>query len=275
MKKNIYGIVAFVMAAFMVGCTALAKQPMVQGNKDAQKEIDLKGYFGNVEGCAVFYSNNEDMYYVYNPDLLNVREVPCSTFKVVAALAGLENNVIQDEHTVLRWDGVKRDFPGWNQDLSMASAIQLSATWYFDEITKQVGMDKVAAIVKEISYGNMDASGGIQLWSNSLKISPFEQIDFVKKMFRNELPFEQKNVDMVKKAMYIPTENGKLHGKTGTSGSNLENDGQTAWFVGDYKTEQDEYYFAVRIFGDHDRKDITGGNAQSITQKILNKEFTK
>lgn len=276
MKKSVFCMVVFLLAIFMMNNITFADTLEKTAQKRVEKEIDLKSYFGDVDGCAVFYSTKENQYYVYNSNLLEVREVPCSTFKVVIALAGLENNVIQDEHTVLRWDGIQRDFLQWNQDLSMMSALQLSATWYFDEVTQKVGMEKMAEIIKEIGYGNMDSSGGIQLWANSLKISPIEQIHFIKKLFCNELPFEQKNLDIVKRAMYIPTKKGKLYGKTGTSGSGrIENGNQTAWFVGDYETNLDEYYFAVRIYGGNDRKDIAGGTAQTITQNILKEVFTK
>lgn len=275
MNKRIFSLLVFVLCMGILGTVAFSSGVEQQKATKQLEEVDLKQYFGDIKGCAVFYSNKDKVSYVYNSQLAEVREIPCSTFKIVLALAGMENQVIADEHTVMRWDGVERSFPQWNQDLSMMSAIQLSATWYFDKITETIGMEKMDEIVQAIQYGNMDSSGGIQLWATSLKISPMEQIDFVRKLFRNELPFTQKNMDSVKKAMYIETEKGKLYGKTGTSGSRAYNNGnQTAWFVGDYVTDTDEYYFALRIYGDKHSKNIAGGTAQAITQKILNDIFT-
>lgn len=271
LKQRLFNVIIFLLTVLFVNNVAFANE----FSQKTKQEMDLKQYFGDVNGCAVFYSNKKDIYYVYNSDLLEVREIPCSTFKVILALAGLENKVIQDEHTVLRWDGIERNFPQWNQDLSMMSAIQLSATWYFNEVAEKVGTKKIAALVKEMEYGNMDSSGETLFWESSLKISPMEQIDFIRKLFCNELPFQQKNLDIVKKAMYLNTEKGKLYGKTGTSGIRLENGNQTAWFVGDYKTNSDEYYFAVRIYGDKDRKDIAGKTAQTIAQNILKDKFAK
>ena len=43
------------------------------------------------------------------------RFMPASIFKVPHALFALDAGAVRDEFQVIRWDGVKRDFDGWNQ----------------------------------------------------------------------------------------------------------------------------------------------------------------
>lgn len=234
------------------------------------KEIDLENYFENVDGCAVFYSSKEDKYYAYNSDIINTRVMPCSTFKIVSALSGLENGIIKDENTVIRWDGREQMLEQWEQDLSLESAFRLSANWYFDKVDKEVGKEELKKILAKIDYGNMDLSSSYPYGESKLKISPIEQVEFIKKIFKNELSFKQENLEIIKKIMYIHTEKGKLYGKTGTSGTQfLESGNQTAWFVGKYDSGSDEVYFAVRILGDKNNKNIAGGYAQKIAQNII------
>lgn len=91
--------------------------------------------------------------------------------------------------------------------------------------------------IHKISYGNQDISGGIdQFWlSNSLKISPIEQVDFMEKLHMENLPFD-KDVMKTVKRMMIQTEgdNYTLYGKTG-QGSNI------GWYVGFIETKERDY----------------------------------
>jgi beta-lactamase class D len=91
-------------------------------------------------------------------------------------------------------------------------------------------------------YGNEDISGGIDLFwlEGGLRISPDEQIEFLKKIYSNETSFSQRSVDILKKIMiYEQTDDYTLRAKTGW-GMRFEN--QIGWFVG-YVEEGDEVYF--------------------------------
>lgn len=114
--------------------------------------------------------------------------------------------------------------------------------------------------VQKISYGNQDISGGIdQFWlSSSLKISPIEQADFMKSLYKENLPFDKDTMKTVKRMM-IQTEgdNFTLYGKTGR-GSNL------GWYVGFIETNDRNYVFVTNISG-------TSADAKSIIMGILKK----
>ena len=51
-----------------------------------------------------------------------------------------------------------------------------------------------------IQYGNADPSGGVdRFWlDGALRISAMEQVDFLRKLYRNELPFKVEHQRLVR-----------------------------------------------------------------------------
>ena len=67
------------------------------------------------------------------------RVSPASTFKIPHALIALENGIVADETTPLRWNGTQYPIADWNRDQTLASAIRGSVVWYFQRIADQLG----------------------------------------------------------------------------------------------------------------------------------------
>lgn len=138
-----------------------------------------------------------------------------------------------------------------------------SAIWYYQEMARDIGEQRMNDWVEKISYGNEDMSGGIdRFWlSSSLKISPYEQVDFMEKLYKEELPFDRPVMKTVKRMMIqAEGDHYTLYGKTGTRLS----DSGLGWFVGFIKVDDRSYVFAANI-------DSTGTIAKNITLDILKK----
>ena len=58
-------------------------------------------------------------------------------------------------------------------------------------------------LLDKANYGNADTSGGIdKFWlTGGLRITPEQEIDFLKRLYNNKLPFSQRTMDIVKKIM--------------------------------------------------------------------------
>lgn len=70
---------------------------------------------------------------------------------------------------------------------------------------------------------------------SSLKISPIEQVELLRKFYENSLGFSDRNVDAVKDAIRISSSaSGTLYGKTGTG--RIEGMDVNGWFVGYVET---------------------------------------
>ena len=128
---------------------------------------------------------------------------PASTYKIPHALVGLETGVIT-ESTVVTWDGVQHpDQPKWNQDHTVLSAMRPSVLWFFQDMAPRIGAKRAQEWLQKFQYGNTDTSGPItQYWLNGrLRISPAEQLVFVKKFYDDALPVSIAHADQLKRAL--------------------------------------------------------------------------
>lgn len=225
---------------------------------------DLNSYFHNYQGTFILYDEPADQYIIYNEEQSSVRLSPCSTFKIPNSLIGLEVEVLEkdDNQTLMKWNGHHYSIAAWNQDHTLSSAIANSVVWYYQEVARKIGADHMQHYLQALQYGNQDMSGGIdQFWLQStLTISAREQVEFIKKMYNDDLPFTQENMALVRKLIILSTENNIVFsGKTG-SGS------EVGWFVGSVEKEGHRYFFATNISGN---SEASGLRAKEITKQIL------
>ncbi len=210
-----------------------------------QERPDFGKYFqqAGVKGTFVLYDLKKDRYLVYNAKRTNTPYVPASTFKIFNSLVALETGVVKDENEVIKWDGVKREIPQWNQDHTMKTAIKVSAVWFYQELARRIGEKRMQNYINLTSYGNRDIGGGIdKFWlQGDLRISPKEQIDFLVKLHNNKLPFSPRAIAIVKNIITMEkTEDYVLRGKTG-----LESD--VGWYVGYLEHNGNTYFFATQL----------------------------
>lgn len=231
---------------------------------------DVKKYFDeyDVKGSFVMYDMNNDKYFYYDSVRCNVGFSPASTSKIINALIGLETGVIPDENYVIPWDGVKRWVDAWNKDLDLKEAMRVSGVPYFQELARRVGYEKLNEMYKKLEYGNMDISGGVdQFWlSGALRITQMQQIDFLKRLYKEEMPVSKRSMDIVKGIIVLADTNGYvMRGKTGWSQSDTENIG---WLVGWVEKGGNVYFYATNVEGSLENKKFAESR-RAITEKIL------
>ncbi len=242
----------------------------------AKAFLDLSGEFQGVNGCAVLYDPEENIFSVYNNDLAQEETSPYSTFKIVSALMGLHSGVIVDENSSMNYDGTVYPNPDWNGNLTLEEAFQTSCVWYFHRMINQIDREEVERELMALNYGNCDISqwegsntnprkelNGFWLGS-SLKISPFRQTDVLARIFEGESIYSKEEIEILRKIMLIQDDGAKrIYGKTGSSA-----DGE-AWFVGFTEREGKREYFAV-FLSDHAQKSrVSGTLAKEIALTIL------
>jgi beta-lactamase class D len=217
---------------------------------------DLSKYFQNTEGAFVLYDLKNDRYLRYNERRCRERFTPFSTFKIPNSLIGLETGVIKDAEFVIPWDSKKypaRDSvrPEWNRDQTLRSAIKYSVVWYYEALARGVGEPRMKELVTKLGYGNLDISGGLdRFWQrSSLRISADEQIEFLKKLYREQLPVSKRSMEILKDILTLEkTADYKLSAKTG--GGPLGEGKYMGWFVGYLESNGNVYFFAVNLEGD-------------------------
>ena len=229
--------------------------------------IDMAEYFDGYDGSFVLYDLNNDRWSIYNEEQASVRVSPDSTYKIYDALFALEEGIISPDASGLAWDGTLYPFESWNQDQTLASALSVSANWYFQELDRQMGTDVIRSRIREIGYGNENISGSPDsYWMESgLKISPIEQVKLLTDLYRNTFDFAPENIRAVKDSLRLSASPaGTLYGKTGTG----QVDGQNVngWFVGFTETADNTYFFAVNI---HAESNASGSSAAEIALDVL------
>lgn len=173
---------------------------------------------------------------------------PQSSFKLPLAVMGYDAGILTDAQTP-RWDYR----PEWKSPAREQKSVDPtiwerdSIVWYSQEITRKLGKQKFAEYVRRFDYGNADVKGvkgksdGLtQSWlMSSLKISPEEQVDFLRRFVNGKLPVSKEAHD--KTVAIIPTfkaaDGWTIHGKTGagrmrTEAGKFDGNDWLGWFVG-------------------------------------------
>ncbi|MEZ5559063.1 MAG: class D beta-lactamase [Pseudomonadales bacterium] len=185
--------------------------------------------------------------WVHDRERAGVRFVPASTFKIPHTLFALDAGVARDEFQVFRWDGVARDVPAWNRDQTLRSALRNSVVWVYQGFARAIGEDDERHYLQLIDYGNADPSGGIdRFWlDGALRISAFEQLTLLQRLYRNQLPFHVEQQRLVKDLMIV--EAGRdwiLRAKSGWS-SSVEP--EVGWWVGWIEWPEGPVFFALNM----------------------------
>lgn len=175
------------------------------------------------------------------------RVTPASTFKIAISLMGFDAGVLKDAHTpTLEFHTGYPDWGGapWREPTDPARWMKLSVFWYSQQVTQALGQARFQQYTSAFGYGNADATspqgelnGVMGAWVNSsLRISPLEQVGFMRKIANRTLPVSAHAYDMTERITLIDTQPGGwiVHGKTGTGSPGRKYDASHAygWFVG-------------------------------------------
>ena len=174
--------------------------------------------------------------------------IPASTFKIPNSIIALETGVVEDEKTVFKWDGKKRWLKAWEQDLTFKEAFQKSCVPCYQEIARKVGVEKMQTYLEKLGYEKMvfDSTSIDNFWlEGNSKISAMEQIDFLQRLYKNQLPIASRTQKLMKEILLIDeNSNYRLSGKTGWAIQGKENLG---WFVGYLEKEGKVYFMATNV----------------------------
>ncbi len=176
------------------------------------------------------------------------RFAPQSTFKFPLAVMGYDAGILKDA-TTPRWDYKRAWKRPEREQKSVDPTIweRDSIVWYSQEITRRLGMKRFADYARRFGYGNADVRGvkgrsdGLtEAWlMSSLKISPDEQVEFVRRFLSGALPVSDAAIEKTKAIMpvFAAGDGWQVRGKTGsgrmrTKAGTYDGDRWLGWFVG-------------------------------------------
>ncbi len=246
-------------------------------------EINPSDFTGK-DACFILYNlKTEQLEKVYGKARCQEQMPACSTFKVPLAVMAFDSQIILDEKAPFQWDGKKRGIESWNQNHTASSWMRDSVIWVSQVLTRKLGAKKVQNYLDKFSYGNHDFSGGVEgAWltsapflaetpRTSLKISGFEQIEFLKKLWKNQLPASLESMSKARQLTLIETSpNGSiLHGKTGSGLVGAAAESRVGWFIGHLESKGAEYLVVTTFTDPASTPGFAGKEAREITKKLF------
>lgn len=245
-----------------------------------------KDYFNGAKGCFLLYNiKTQTFEKVIGDPNCRERFVACSTFKVPLAVMAFDSEILKDENQVLKWDGTKGFLESHNHDHNAKTWIKDSVVWFSQRLTPQLGKEKIEKYLKAFHYGNEDFSGGItEAWLVSpadtgpaLKISAYEQAEFMKNLWSDQLPVSKRAMKIAKELTFLEVspKGFKLSGKTGSNyydklyGS--EKRTGFGWFISHLENGSSEYITVANLSDQAptDAKEYGGLRSKKITKEIL------
>ncbi len=136
----------------------------------------------------------------------------------------------------------------WSRDHTLRSALRHGVAWYFQEMARRTGPDRMARFVERFAYGNRDTAGPIdRFWLDGpLTISAEEQVGFLERFYRGRLGLSDRTTSLARDVLVLQkTEQYTLSGKTGTA--RLPSEGLLGWFVGYLEREGQVHFFALNL----------------------------
>ncbi len=201
------------------------------------------------EFSVVIYDQKKNNYFIFNDSLSRIPYSPASTFKIANAIVGLENKVITDENFILPWDSIIRSNPLWNQTQNLNSAFKNSTVWYFQEIAKRIGPERMTVGLQKIKY--CDSTFKIKndidkFWLNgNLKKNLIGQIQFINLLSAKKLNIGMKTYKTLETIMASDTiSNSFIYSKTGWAVDGTEDIG---WFIGFLIKNNNTYIFGSLV----------------------------
>jgi beta-lactamase class D len=244
---------------WLIAGALLATPPSVE-------ERDLGRHFPGYSACLEVLDAKTGRIVRHGGAQCEARLSPCSTYKIPNSMIALETGVATGPDFLLKWDGVKRARPEWNRDHTLSTAIRDSVVWYYQELARRVGAERMQRHLDAFAYGNRDTSAGLTtFWlGRSLKISADEQLRFLEKWRKGELPVSARTQQIVKDITLQPWADGvEYHGKTGSCG--FDDGSSHGWWVGFVRRGEQSSVFAANIVG----KDATGMKLRPMVEAAL------
>lgn len=178
------------------------------------------------------------------------RVTPASTFKIPLAVIGFDSGFLTGVHApLLKTRAGDPDWGGdaWRQPTDPVRWLKYSVVWYSQRIAHALGEPTLHRYAQDFGFGNADFSGdpgqdnGLdRAWiMSSLKVSPVEQVVFLRKLVNRQLAASATAMDLTVKIVetFQAPDGTVVQGKTGSAfprraDRSFDEARAYGWFVG-------------------------------------------
>lgn len=236
-----------IFCAGLVSIPTHAKNRVIQTTQNQQVEIKKLFDQAHTQGVIIIDSNNKITAYGNSLIRAQTYYIPASTFKILNALIGLENNKATPD-TIFKWDGKKHFMSSWEKDMTLAEAMRLSAVPVYQELARRTGLSLMQKEVKRVHFGNENIGHQVDnFWLlGPLKVTPVQEAQFAYQLAHLQLPFKKQVQNEIKKMLLIDEKDGnKIYAK---SGWGMDITPQVGWLTGWVeKTNGEKIAFSLNL----------------------------
>jgi len=205
---------ALLLSALLAGS---CRNTRVKEHKEWAKYFEAQGI---KHSGFILRDHTHDLVHYYNLERDTAHYLPASTFKIFNSLVAIETGIATDDRYMIKWDSsLHTSRQECAKDMTMREAFKLSCVPYYQNLARQIGQQRMQHYLDTVNYGNHKIGGSVDsFWlNNSLKISPDEQVGFMKRLYFGQLPFSDRTQRIVRSMMLQEQDSSglKLYYKTG------------------------------------------------------------
>ena len=265
-------LLLIILISFGIGCKTKTSVPVQKNVSEFQNLLDQF----SLSGSLLIYDPVHQTYYSNDFKWANKKHLPASTFKIPNSIIALELGSVSNDSTILEWDQHPRQLAIWEQDLTFKQAFQSSCVPCYQELARKAGVKQMRHYLDKLHYPGMhfDSASVDNFWLEGVsKISQFEQIQFLERLYASKLPIHQNTEQVLKTLLKIEeTDSYTLYAKTGWGVRNGANNG---WYVGFIEHKDGVHFFATNVNPNKNLKESDFLNARILFTKAALKWFLK
>lgn len=150
--KNILFVVFISMIFLFVCCnTTTNKNLMKPEISDFDKILDSF----QVNGSILIYDNDKNTFYSNDFDWAKNGKLPASTFKIPNSIIAVELGIIENDTTILKWNGEQRKMVFGKKIYHLKMLLEFPVVPCYQEIARKIGTIKMKEYLEKFEYKNM------------------------------------------------------------------------------------------------------------------------
>jgi beta-lactamase class D len=216
-----------------------------------------------VGGTFVMVDPRIETAFVWNRERAERRFPPAATFRIANAIIALDTGVVQSVDDIVpfnaaqyrTYESARPYFYGTflnrsresHQQRALRKSMRARQTRTFRMLARGIGTKRMRDGVAKLSYGNMRVGNSVdQFWRNgSLQISALEQVEFLGRIARGQIPVSPEILNELRKLTLLEkTARYELHSK---SGELITSKPQLGWWVGWIERKSGIFPFALNM----------------------------
>ncbi|VVE23089.1 Beta-lactamase OXA-10 [Pandoraea pneumonica] len=211
-----------------IAADAAPVAPKIVERPDWGKYFEAEG----AKGTIIVLDERTGAYQAYDSIRANQRMSPASTYKIFNSLLALDSGALDNEREIIPWDGKPRHFARWNAAMNLRDAFRVSCLPCYQVVSHKIPRQYAQAKLNEVGYGNHTIGRAADAYwvDDSLQISAREQVVFLQRLARGQLPFSARTQDIVRQiSIAEATMDYVMHAKTGWY---VDGKHDIGWWVG-------------------------------------------